>query len=65
MDELDTDFADGNFEALKTAIQTRLFRLPGDSIVLPGHGEPTTVEAEKQHNPFVGIPAGYFDESPR
>lgn len=60
-----TDFADGNFEALKTAIQTRLFRLPGDSIVLPGHGEPTTVEAEKQHNPFVGIPAGYFDESPR
>ena len=59
-----TDFSDGDFEALKTAIQTRLFRLPNDSIVLPGHGDPTTIGAEKQHNPFVGAPAGYRDASP-
>ena len=33
---------------------SKLFTLPADTVVLPGHGEPTTVEYERQTNPYVG-----------
>ncbi|HEY5257444.1 MAG TPA: MBL fold metallo-hydrolase [Candidatus Baltobacteraceae bacterium] len=33
-------------------IRTRLFALPGDTAVMPGHGPPTTIALEKRHNPF-------------
>ncbi len=49
-----TDFPDGNTEQLLTAIRTRLFGMPADTIVLPGHGPATTIGVEKQSNPFVG-----------
>ena len=58
-----TDFPHGSFEQLQQGIHQKLFTLPEDTIVLPGHGEPTTIGEEKQHNPFVGKPAGY-DPSP-
>jgi glyoxylase-like metal-dependent hydrolase (beta-lactamase superfamily II) len=54
-----TDFADGDHEALVTAIHQKLFTLPDDTIVLTGHGNSTTIGAEKQSNPFVGRPAGF------
>ena len=54
-----TDFPDGNMKALVDSIHNKLFHLPDDSIVLPGHGPPTTIGREKQSNPFVGTPAGY------
>ena len=54
-----TDFPDGSFQQLRDAIHSKLFSLPGDTIVLPGHGPPTTVEEEIASNQFVGIPAGY------
>ena len=54
-----TDFPDGDFEALARGIHTKLFTLPDDTIVLPGHGPATTVGAEKRSNPYVGAPAGY------
>jgi len=54
-----TDFPDGSFEQLKDAIHGKLFLLPDDTLVLPGHGEPTTVGLEKQTNLWVGAPAGY------
>ncbi|MEW4456124.1 MBL fold metallo-hydrolase [Bremerella sp. JC817] len=54
-----TDFPDGSFADLKQAIETKLFTLPGESIILPGHGPATTVEEEIEGNPFVGKPAGY------
>jgi glyoxylase-like metal-dependent hydrolase (beta-lactamase superfamily II) len=54
-----TDFPDGSFEALRDGIHGKLFTLPDDTIVLPGHGPPTTIGAEKRTNPFVGLPAGY------
>jgi glyoxylase-like metal-dependent hydrolase (beta-lactamase superfamily II) len=44
---------------LARGIHRHLFTLPDDTIVLPGHGDPTTVGAEKRNNPFVGAPAGY------
>lgn len=54
-----TDFPDGSFDDLARSIHEKLFTLPGDTIVLPGHGPPTTIEREIAGNPFVGRPAGY------
>lgn len=54
-----TDFPDGDTQALTNSIHRELFTLPADTIVFPGHGPATTVGAEIQGNPFVGIPAGY------
>ena len=48
-----TDFPDGSAEQLAAAIRTKLYTLPDDTIVLPGHGDPTTIGDEKRHNPFV------------
>ena len=53
------DFFDGNFPALVTSIHEKLFTLPDDTIVYPGHGPATTIGDEKNSNPFVGTPAGY------
>jgi glyoxylase-like metal-dependent hydrolase (beta-lactamase superfamily II) len=54
-----TDFSDGDFDSLRASIHDKLFTLPDDTIVLPGHGPATTIGREKQSNPFVGAPAGY------
>ncbi len=48
-----TDFPDGNTEDLLSAIRTKLFAMPDDTIVLPGHGQPTTIGVEKATNPFL------------
>jgi len=52
-----TDFPDGSFDVLKQAIHEKLFSLPDDTIILPGHGPPTTIGEEKRTNPFVGLNA--------
>lgn len=52
-----TDFPDGSFDVLKQAIHEKLFSLPDDTIILPGHGPQTTVGEEKRTNPFVGLNA--------
>jgi glyoxylase-like metal-dependent hydrolase (beta-lactamase superfamily II) len=54
-----TDFPDGSFDDLRDAIHRKLFTLPDDTIVLPGHGPTTTIGIEKRTNPFVGGPNGY------
>jgi hydroxyacylglutathione hydrolase len=54
-----TDFPDGSFDVLRNAIHQKLFTLPDDTIVFPGHGPQTTIGREKRRNPFVGAPAGY------
>ncbi|MBM4108961.1 MAG: MBL fold metallo-hydrolase [Phycisphaerae bacterium] len=48
-----TDFPGSNFETLERSIRTRLYTLPPDTVVLPGHGPPTTVARERAGNPFV------------
>ena len=54
-----TDFPDGSFDQLAAAIHSKLFTMPEQTIVLPGHGPPTTIGQEKRTNPFVGAPSGY------
>ncbi len=48
-----TDLPGGNFETLVHSIKTRLWVLPDETIVYPGHGELTTIGFEKKHNPFL------------
>ncbi len=47
-----TDLPGGNHDQLLQSIREQLFTLPDDVIVLPGHGEPTTIGYEKKNNPF-------------
>ena len=42
----------GSWEDLSASL-ARLVRLPGDYLVLPGHGEETTLEEERRANPFL------------
>lgn len=46
------DLTGGNFDDLIEHICSRLFVLPGDTTVYPGHGAPTTIGTEKAENPF-------------
>ena len=48
-----TDFYGGDFQELSSSIREKLFRLPNDTLVLPGHMSHTTIEYEAEHNPFV------------
>jgi len=48
-----TDFPDGNFQQLAASIRNKIYAWPDDTILLSGHGGPTTVGEEKQSNPFV------------
>jgi glyoxylase-like metal-dependent hydrolase (beta-lactamase superfamily II) len=52
-----TDFPDGNHRDLILGIRSKLFSLPDDTILLPGHGPATTVGEEKRSNPYVGLGA--------
>jgi hydroxyacylglutathione hydrolase len=56
-----TDFVDGSFPDLKRSIHEKLFTLPEETVILPGHGQQTTVGREKHSNPFVGLAASYDD----
>ncbi len=42
-----TDLQGGNFDAVIDSIDRRLFTLPGDTLVLPGHGDDTTIGTER------------------
>lgn len=52
-----TDLPGGSHDTLVAGIQTRLWPLPGDTIVHPGHGPDTTIAREKRSNPYVGVGA--------
>ena len=49
-----TDFPRGNHQDLLDNIRNKLFRLPDDTLVIPGHARTTTIGHEKQFNPYVG-----------
>ena len=48
-----TDLPGGNTRQLLSSIKTRLFELPGEAIIIPGHGASTTIGREKERNPFL------------
>lgn len=48
-----TDLPGGDEDAIYESILTRLYPLPGDLRVYPGHGEATTIGEERRMNPFV------------
>jgi len=48
-----TDFPGCSYEQLEHSIQTRLYTLPDQTIVYPGHGPETTIGREKRGNPFI------------
>ena len=48
-----TDFADGNYAQLISSIQKQLLILPPNTIVYPGHGDPTSIEDEAKYNPYL------------
>lgn len=48
-----TDLPGGDMEALSRSIRERLYALPDDTVVVPGHGNRTTIGREKRENPFV------------
>ena len=48
-----TDLPGGDWDALMHTIREKLFVLPDDTVVLPGHMQETTIGFEKRCNPFV------------
>lgn len=48
-----TDLPGGNSRQILESIHTRLLTLPEETIVIPGHGELTTIAHEKEFNPFL------------
>src|SRR5262245_58448699 len=49
-----TDFPGSNGELMLTGIRNKIFALPDDTVVYPGHGPTTTTGHEKRTNPYVG-----------
>lgn len=47
------DLPGGNYDTLVSSIQNKLYVLPDETVVYPGHGEKTTIGYEKKNNPFV------------
>lgn len=54
-----TDLPGGNHQQIISSIKNKIFKLPEDVTVLPGHGEKTSVAKEKLENPYVGIISNY------
>jgi glyoxylase-like metal-dependent hydrolase (beta-lactamase superfamily II) len=50
-----TDLPGGDAALLVDAVKTKLFNFADESPVYPGHGPATTIGAEKETNPFVGV----------
>lgn len=48
-----TDFPGGDYDLLMKSIREKIIPLPDDVRVLPGHGDETTIGAEKRANPFL------------
>ena len=46
-----TDLLGGNQKRLIASIQDHLFTLPDNTVVYPGHEQPSTIEEEKLNNP--------------
>jgi len=50
-----TDLPGGDFHTLINSIHQKIFTLPDNVVVYPGHGDATTVGEEKISNPFCAL----------
>lgn len=48
-----TDLPGGSWQELQHSVRTKLYDLPEETVVFPGHGPMTTIGEEKRSNPFV------------
>jgi len=48
-----TDLPGGSWEDLENSIRNKIYLLPDETRILPGHGPSTTVSQEKRSNPFI------------
>lgn len=48
-----TDLPGGDYGTLINSVSGRLLSLPDDTLVLPGHGDSTTIGRERESNPFL------------
>lgn len=48
-----TDLPGGDFATLESSIKNKLYKLPKDTKIFPGHGPQTVIHYEKKNNPFV------------
>ena len=51
-----TDLWGGDYQTLMDSITNKLFTLPDDVTIYPGHGENSTIGIEKTQNPFFKLP---------
>ena len=49
------DLLDGNLKDIVNSIKNKLFTLPEDTVVYPGHGAKTTIAYEKKYNEILNI----------
>jgi hydroxyacylglutathione hydrolase len=48
-----TDLPGGSYPQIISSIREKLLVLPDETVVYPGHGDETTIGAERAHNPFL------------
>jgi hydroxyacylglutathione hydrolase len=48
-----TDFPGGSFDTLAEGIRNKLYAMPDETVIYPGHGPVTKVGHERRTNPFV------------
>jgi hydroxyacylglutathione hydrolase len=48
-----TDLPGGSMKKLLQSLHTRVMALPDETLVIPGHGNPTTIGKERETNPFL------------
>ena len=48
-----TDFPGGSYPQIINSIREKLLILPEDLVVIPGHGDNTTIGEEREYNPFL------------
>lgn len=47
------DLPGGDFDVLESSIRDKIYSLPDETVIYPGHGPATSVGREKLSNPFV------------
>ncbi len=48
-----TDLPGGNFDQIISSIKKRVLSLPSETLVIPGHGQSTSLHHEARYNPFL------------